>query len=436
MRAAVTNQASDLDAFKRQESIFVILNLLVLAVLLLFHTLFASLLGQPSILLLSVLGAAFLLRTVELIWIQARSTQVSDRAVTFLTLCSVASNLLLAIVFAMLTNRQDSPYWVLLVMPAVESAFRFSLLPTVAVAVLGASLSLLWVRHFARFHPPVPVGEYFEAATIGLICLLVGVLFWMVVNQLRQEESRRAANLEQLRETREKLLMEEKLGAVGRFASAVAHEIRNPVAMISSSLETATNSAITHAEREEMFGIAAKEAARLEKLTTDFLRYARPAPPARCQCAVADVISYVADISRARANSRGISIVHAAPEALVASIDVAQMQQALLNLVINAIDAAPNGSEITLQARANGDSQIRIEIENRGDPIPSDAVAKIFEPFFTTKPAGTGLGLAIARNIALSHEGDLSLTCNEDGKICFRLTIPSQQPDQAGEIHG
>ena len=84
--------------------------------------------------------------------------------------------------------------------------------------------------------------------------------------------------MSELEQTRERLLIEEKLAAVGRLSSAIAHEIRNPVAMISSSLATATRGAVDPEQREMMFDIAAKEATRLEQLTNDFLAYARPRP--------------------------------------------------------------------------------------------------------------------------------------------------------------
>lgn len=416
----------DSESFKRQESIFVLLNLVVLAVLLLFHTLFSSLLGEPSVTLVATLGTAFLLRTLELVWVQARSSSLSQGAIRSLTFCSIASNLALAILLASLTHRQDSPYWVLIVMPVVEAAFRLSLVSTVAVAVAGAGLNFFWIHHFAVFHPPVPAGEYFEAAIVSLICLLVGILFSMLVKQLREEQERRAANLEQLRQTREKLFAEEKLGAVGRFASAVAHEIRNPVAMISSSLATAVHGEVSDADREQMFSIAAKEATRLEQLTTDFLQYARPAPPLRHECSISELVGYVADVCRARAMEKRVSILQFVPENLFASIDVGQIQQALLNLVINAVDAACSGSEIVLRADVSEDALLRISVENQGETVSGERAERIFEPFFTTKPSGTGLGLAIARNVAHAHAGDLVLSCNEGGVVCFTLTIPGK----------
>jgi signal transduction histidine kinase len=428
--------ASDLDDFKRQQSVFTVLNLCVLGLLGLFHTLFASLLGNPSGALLVVLGAAFLARTLQLIWIQSRSCTPSQKAVSGLTLLSIAANLACAIFFAALTNRQDSPYWVLTVMPVVESAFRFSLSRTLAVTLIGSGLNIYWVWHFSRVHPPVGSGEFFEAATISLIYFLIGVLVSLLVSQLRKNQQSLARNLDELERTRERLVQEEKLGAVGRFASAIAHEIRNPVAMISSSLATATNSTTEQADREEMFSIAAKEANRLEQLTTDFLQYARPLQPNRSEYSIAEVVSYVLDVCRARARDKRVVLTEIARVNTIVCIDAGLIQQALLNLVMNAIDAAPECSEIVVRATAGPDASTSIDVENRGNAIPHSVANKIFEPFFTTKPRGTGLGLAITRNIARSHGGDLQLTSNETGRICFTLTIGVTKSEPVEEGRG
>ena len=428
--------ATDLDEFKRQQSVFTVLNLCVLGLLGLFHTLFASLLGNPSGALLVVLGAAFLARTLQLIWIQSRSSAPTQQTISALTVFSIAANLACAIVFAALINRQDSPYWVLTAMPVVESAFRFSLSRTLAVTLVGSGLNIYWVWHFSRVHPPVASGEFFEAATISLIYLLIGILVSLLISQLRNNQQALALNLEELQRTRDLLLEEEKLGAVGRFASAIAHEIRNPVAMISSSLATAISSGTESADREEMFGIAAKEANRLEQLTTDFLQYARPIQPNPSDYPIAEVVSYVLDVCRARARDKNITLSEIASTNRIARIDPGLIQQALLNLVMNAIDAAPAGSEIVLRTPAGPDQSVRIDVENRGNAIPQTVSEKIFEPFFTTKPRGTGLGLAITRNIARSHGGDLQLTSNETGKICFTLTIGISKAEAVEEVRG
>ena len=292
---------SDFESFRRQDSTFAVLNLFLLASLLLIHTLFAAHFGTPSPALIVVLAAAFLAQTFQLVWLQARSRPLSLRAVACLTWCSIAVNIAVAFLLALLIDRQDSPYFVLLVVPILLAAFRFSLLPTLLVAGLADAFGFLWVWHFAHHHGPVAVSEYFEAASVSLVFSLVGVLVWLLVSNLRHKESSLRHHLEELERARERLVAEEKLAAVGRLSSAMAHEIRNPVAMISSSLATANRAGLDTQAREEMFDIAARESMRLERLTNEFLAYARPRPPQLASASLADTVQYVAGLCRAHA---------------------------------------------------------------------------------------------------------------------------------------
>ena len=202
-------------------------------------------------------------------------------------------------------------------MPIIEAAFAFSLLSTLAIIVIAGALNFLWIVEYVWRHGRIQPTEYFEAGTISLIYGFVGVLVWMLVNDLRANQAELAQNISELEQTRERLLIEEKLAAVGRLSSAIAHEIRNPVAMISSSLATATRGAVDPEQREMMFDIAAKEATRLEQLTNDFLAYARPRPPTKSVNNVADLLAYVADLSRAHADSRSVSLTVNTPDELL-----------------------------------------------------------------------------------------------------------------------
>jgi signal transduction histidine kinase len=412
-----------LGSFKRQQSTLAILNLVALATLLLIHTFFANHFGMPTPTLLIMLATAFLLRAVELIWVQARTSPLSHYGLQILTSGSVVLNLALAFTAALLTNRPDAQYFVLLAMPIIEAAFTFSLFGTLGITIVAGMLNFLWIVLYVWQHGQIQPNEYFDAATISLIYGFVGVLVWMLVNDLRANQVELAQNMSELEQTRERLLMEEKLAAVGRLSSAIAHEIRNPVAMISSSLATATRGAVDPEQREMMFDIAAKEATRLEQLTNDFLAYARPRPPTKFVNDVADLLAYVADLSRARADSRSVSLTVNAPDELLCDCDPAGLQQLLLNLVMNAIDASPPAATVTLTGKEVAD-RVLIEVENRGDGIAPDQLGRIFEPFFTTKPRGTGLGLAIARTIARSQGGDLTLTENGPERVRFSVSLP------------
>jgi signal transduction histidine kinase len=422
--------ASDFDSFKQQESTFVILNLFVLATLLFIHTLFASHWGKPSAILVAILAGAFLVQVVELFWLVLRSQPLSLSGIAALSWSSIGFNILLALTLAEVTNREDTQYFILMVVPILVAAFRLALSATLAVVALVDFINFFWVWHYVREHPHAPA-EYFEAATVSLIYAVVGVLVWLLVSHLRLKEARLSQSLADLERAKERLLQEERVAAVGHLSSAIAHEIRNPVAAIVSALSTAGRNDLAPSEREEMFQIAAKEAARLGKLTTEFLAYARPRGPQKVKSAVEDTLGYVAEVCRPRASDKSVAIDAAAPGALAVEMDAAQVQQALVNLVMNAVEASPRGGTVRLRAVPDGDGSIRIDVEDKADPIPPETTAHLFEPFFTTKRDGTGLGLAIARNIARAHGGELVLSTNEPGRVCFSMRLPA---DAAGSL--
>ena len=120
-----------------------------------------------------------------------------------------------------------------MLIPVLEAAFRLGLGPSRCSDRARRTSSVSWVHIGLQF------GEYIEAGALSVIYTVMGVLVWLLVNNLRAREARFVRNLEELERTRQQLLSEEKLAAVGRLSRAIAHEIRNPVAMISSSLATA-----------------------------------------------------------------------------------------------------------------------------------------------------------------------------------------------------
>jgi len=413
----------DLESFRWQEATFAMLNLSLLAALLCGHALFAEHFGTPTLPLVGLLSAGFLLQLGELVWIQTHTQPLAEPAVRTLTLITIVWDVALASTLGILIDRVDSPYYVLMLVPILLAAFRRSLVETLIVVITASAFQFYVVWHFFLIHPPLEADEYFEAGTVSLMFLLTGVLVWFLVNHLRRKEIGLAENLTELARTRERLLQEEKLAAVGRLSAAIAHEIRNPVAMISSSLATALRNSMAASEREEMFDIAAKEADRLERLTNDFLAYAKPRTPV-CQPAnIMDLLWYVASVCRAHAQNRQVEVRVECPEEVMALMDAPQVQQALLNLAMNAVEASAPGGTVVLRA-TNADDSVRVDLENGNGPISESVVPRIFEPFFTTKLSGTGLGLAIAHNIARSHSGLLQLTDNTAARVRFTLTLP------------
>lgn len=427
----------DFESFRNQEMVFATLNLFVLATLLLLHALFASLLGEPSPALLVTLGTAFLLKMLELLWLWAGVRSLSGSLADALVWSSIFLNIGLAVLLAFLTNRGDSPYFGLLALPILQAAYRFRLLTCIGVIIVSDSMTFFWVWHFAKFRLPIYATEYLEAGVISVVYAIMGVLVWLLVNQLRKDQRLLAHSLAELGRTQERLVVEEKLAAVGRLSSAVAHEIRNPVAIIASSLVTADRPEAGEQQRNEMYSIARSEAARLEKLTTDFLSYARPNLPTRSRISLSEILGYIAEIANVHGRTKNISVTIESENGQWANLDRGQIQGALLNLVLNALDATPSGGKVAVCSRRVSTVGWELQVKNTGEPISKEALARIFEPFFTTKPNGTGLGLAISRNIARAHGGDLVVARNEPGHVCFAMTLSDDNPvDSGANNHG
>jgi signal transduction histidine kinase len=411
-------------SFRQQASIFSILNLFVIAGLLLVHVLLTPYWGRLSPALVIALGMGFFFHAVVFMWVQARPARITGNLVVTLTVSSIVVNAVLTFVAAA-TNHEDSQYFALMIIPVLQAAFQFSLFAAVIVAAVADVLSFYWAWEYYRIHPGPRINEYIEAGTISVIFTLVGVIVWLLVNRLKQKELSLARNAEELAKTRRHLLEEEKLAAVGRLSSAIAHEIRNPVAMISSSLTVADEKGVTEAGRKEMLDIASKEAQRLERLTGDFLEYARPQLVEPTDGSASDTLLYVASACKAYASETGVQLKVDAPLDLNIRMDTGKVQQALINLVKNAIEASESEQTVTLRGVLMDRGTVWLEVHNAGPAIPSESLRQIFEPFFTTKRGGTGLGLAISRSIARAHGGDLFLRVNEPGRVCFTLELPA-----------
>jgi two-component system sensor histidine kinase HydH len=412
----------------RQQSVFCIITLVVGAFLLLMHTLFALILGRPSAPVFELLGLMLGLKILELMWLHSKGRKLTENLAKIESSVSIGAVFLLTALLTYFTNREENPYFVLLAIPILQSAYMFGSLLTIITVSAADAMILVWTWYYYALHPPARVTEYLEIGMLCVVYFLMGLIVWYLVSQLKSNQSRLEASLGLLQAARQRLIKEEKLAAVGRLASGVAHEIRNPVAMISSSLATAAYPATSDEEREEMFSIAARESKRLENLTADFLTYARPTPLRRSPAFINDLLAYVAAATKAYAANRSVSISSELADEILFEYDAPQVEGAILNLVFNGIDATPGGGCVKLNAALEGET-LRIDVENSGPSIPDSDLAQIFEPFFTTKTSGTGLGLAIARTAAIAHGGDLLLSKNRDGRVTFSMTLAKAGSD-------
>ncbi len=410
-------------AFRQQESIFIAFNISTLLALVAILLGFESWMHDVDFTLTVVL---FLARAVEqfgeLLYLRFRPQPLSAKQVRIYSHLSIWSNVAFAGLVSLMANTDEAHYMVLLLLPVVAACFRYTL-PGLLL-VIGASSLLEFLElviYYWRF-PPAESEHFFEMATMVLIYPVIGVVAWMLITRIRENTCRLEGALSELRETQDRLVDEEKHAAIGRLASAMAHEIRNPVAMIVSALDGQSREG-TQSGGSEFHEIAAREAARLERLTTDFLAYARSKAPDWGRVPVATTLDYIARLTTARAGASGVRIVVQCDDTLEAWMDEFLLHQALLNLTLNAVEHTPAHGQITLGAELR-DNRLTMHVENTGSTIAPETAERLFEPFFTTRPTGTGLGLAISQRIAERHGGTLELSRNDDKAVRFTITIP------------
>lgn len=419
------NSPMDFETFRQQESYLILCNLALLACLLLIHTLLSFSFDVRLSSMLLAFYLRFAMQLGELGVLNARGAHLSPRSTLIYSRASIWMHVGFAWLVTLFGDQERSHYIVLMLLPIIAAGFRFSLRGTLGVALVACAHAFFEVNYFHWLRPPMRPVEYFDAATISLIYLLVAATVWWLAHQIAQREGQLRLSLEELSRTRDDLIEKEKLAAVGRLSSAIAHEIRNPIAMIASAIdapqtpETAAGSPIDSIIRSEV--------RRLEKLTGDFLDYARTRPPEKVATSLPTTLEYIAGLARARAEEKRIRITVTAPPGLEGHFDPFRIHQALLNIVTNAIDATGDGGTIRLESTCGPDGMIVLAVENDGAPLDDKNLTRVFEPFFTTKAHGTGLGLPISERIARDHGGHLVLARNEPGHVRFEIHLPDGQ---------
>lgn len=207
-----------------------------------------------------------------------------------------------------------------------------------------------------------------------------------------------------------------RLAHIGQFASGIVHEVRNPLATIALALEHLGGLDEIGGPSRRRLSLAIAETARLERLLTDILAYAKPTA---LQLAAVDIDTLLEEVVTGIAGGR----VSLAPgNCGKVEMDIDRMRQVLLNLVQNALDAATGDGTVSVASHCDGPFQT-IAVHNTGGGIDPATRERLFEPFFTTKPTGTGLGLPLARRIVESHGGRIDVTTGPTGTT-FTVQLP------------
>lgn len=227
---------------------------------------------------------------------------------------------------------------------------------------------------------------------------------------------------ENLRLERE-LAERERLAALGRMAATVAHEIKNPLSAIKSIAQVMREDEGLRNEYERDLGLIVGETDRLSQSVTQLLSFARRESPAGQPLSVDELMRSVVDLFRANAKEQGIVLdAQVKVEAELAGKSVSALRDALSNLLLNALQATPQGGRVEMTAAAS-DGELVISVQDSGSGVPADLRERIWEPFFTTRQRGTGLGLAIVRK-RLQEVGGTAVLVNGNGSgALFQLRV-------------
>jgi two-component system NtrC family sensor kinase len=208
----------------------------------------------------------------------------------------------------------------------------------------------------------------------------------------------------------------------------VAHEINNPLTAVLGHTQLLLERADLPAELRERIGVVAIETERAARIVQNLLLFARSYPPERRPCSLADQVRRVLDLVAYQLKQQGIRLVTEVEPSGSVWADANQLQQVLLNLVQNAVQAMtghPGARVLTVRVRAEGPLAV-VEVCDSGPGIPPDVLPRIFDPFFTTKPPGqgSGLGLSVSCGIAAEHGGRLRAENRPEGGACLTLELP------------
>jgi signal transduction histidine kinase len=245
----------------------------------------------------------------------------------------------------------------------------------------------------------------------------------------RLKESRAAVERAQAQ-----LVESEKLASVGQMAAAVAHGLRNPLASLRASAQFALRHPDSPAARETLAAIV-DEVDRLDHRITHLLTYSRPSPAHRMRERAGALVEGALAALRPLFAERGVAVETALPAALPeVLVDPAKLEQALVEVISNALDAMPQGGTLRVLGAVEADGGVAITIADTGRGIAPEALPNVFEPFFTTRAEGTGLGLAIAKRFIEQHGGRIELASEPGRGTTVRILLPAAPAGAPAEV--
>ena len=325
------------------------------------------------------------------------------------------------------------------------------------IAYLAVALAILFVRFARRWRrggidagaSTVAVGATLvavvndSAARAGLLrtpYLLDIALLVVVVAISTSSTARLAGSVHALEESSRKLadaqaelVKRERLVAIGELAAVVAHEVRNPLAVVFNAIAGLRKVSPATEDHNRLLGIAQEEAERLRDIVSDILDYARPRAPVFSPTDVSDVVRHAIEAARGAAMIETNQVELTSPAQMAPfECDERLIRQAVINLVTNALQADARKSPVAVTVTET-DEAIAISVTDDGNGVSREVEERMFTPFFTTRPTGTGLGLAVVQRCAEAHGGSIGLERPGARGARFTLRLQRRAPETETE---
>jgi two-component system sensor histidine kinase HydH len=231
-------------------------------------------------------------------------------------------------------------------------------------------------------------------------------------------------DLREIKELQEKVRRAERLASLGRLAAGIAHEIRNPLSSIRGFAQYFQGKFEPETKDVKYAKAMVDEIDRLNRIIEALLDFARPAEPKLSSYSIEDVLNHALGLVQADIEVKEVRLTRnvqsGIPEVM---IDRDQMIQAILNILLNAVEAVDKEGEIAVSASTKGDN-LQISISDTGSGIPEEDLPKVFDPFFSTRRNGTGLGLAIVHKIVENHDGEIRVNSTVGQGATFTILLP------------
>jgi signal transduction histidine kinase len=261
---------------------------------------------------------------------------------------------------------------------------------------------------------------------------VVGLELERRTQELRTRTRELRRSYEELRAAQEELVKKEQLAVVGELAAVIAHEVRNPLAIIGNAVAGLRKQGISREDHETLLAILDEEASRLNRLVGDLLRYARPVNVQRQQFSLADLVERALGLLKTDGKAIKVSLEVEFHEGRIWG-DANLLRQVFDNLVDNAVQAMGTAGTLTVRLRAateEGVDGIAVDIIDTGEGMDTQVRSRARDPFFTTRPSGTGLGLAIVDRIVDAHGGLFSIDSRAGEGTTVTVFLPHGSPSE------